>query len=154
MKNFRTRICATPLILTSMMKKKTLLFVYSSFHSPLPLTFTTHTTVWLGEHGLQGNKKIQHSRNSRQTMTKILIVYFVNIINDAIKRIQINPQSIIKLKLSSKVETYSSNQIISKTLWDRLSRAFWLLLLFRYNLCQIYSCWLNTNFSRNHFITV
>ena len=57
-------------------------------------------------------------------MTKILIVYFVNIINDAIKRIQINPQSIIKLKLSSKVETYSSNQIISKTLWDRLSRAF------------------------------
>ena len=61
-------------------------------------------------------------------------VYSVNIINDAIiaeistcpmaKRMQIIPQSIIKLKFGSKVETKSANQIISKTLWDRLSRVF------------------------------
>ena len=48
-------------------------------------------------------------------MAKILIVYSVNIINDAIiaeiptypmaKRMQANPQSIIKLKSGSKVET-------------------------------------------------
>ena len=47
MKNFRTRIGATPLILTSMVKK---IYQETTFLPP-PLTFTTHTTLWLGEHG-------------------------------------------------------------------------------------------------------
>ena len=68
------------------------------------------TFLWL-----KGDQKISHSENRRQTKAKILIVYSVNIINDAIiaevptypmaKRMQANPQSIIKLKSGSKVET-------------------------------------------------
>ena len=100
MKNFRTQICATPLILTSMVKKynNNLLFciLKKTTFLPPPLTFTTHTVKCF----LSCLLSSKFSRNNRQTKAKILIVYSVNIINDAIiaeistcsmaKRMQIN----------------------------------------------------------------
>ena len=64
---------------------------------------------------LKGIKRFRIQGIADRVRQKFLIVYSINIINDAIiaeiptypmaKRMQANPQSVIKLKSGSKVET-------------------------------------------------